>query len=79
VNSAGAAARRPFAELDAAAWHGAMEAKFHTYVNVIDVVIKRMAERKSGAVVNVIGMGGKFPSVTHIAGGSANARTWWCT
>ena len=79
VNSAGAAARRPFAELDAAAWHGAMEAKFHTYVNVIDVVIKRMAERKSGAVVNVVGMGGKFPTITHIAGGSANAALMLAT
>src|SRR5690606_36929190 len=38
VNSAGAAARRPFSELDSAAWHAAMESKFHTYVNVIDVV-----------------------------------------
>lgn len=79
VNSAGAAARRPFAELDSAAWHGAMEAKFHTYVNVIDVVIKRMAARKSGSVVNVIGMGGKFPSTTHLAGGSANAALMLAT
>lgn len=79
VNSAGAAARRPFAELDAAAWHAAMEAKFHTYVNVIDVVIKRMAARKSGSVVNVVGMGGKFPSATHIAGGSANAALMLAT
>lgn len=79
VNSAGAAARRPFAELDSAAWHGAMEAKFHTYVNVIDVVIKRMAARKSGSVVNVIGMGGKFPSTIHLAGGSANAALMLAT
>ncbi|MCC7100893.1 MAG: SDR family NAD(P)-dependent oxidoreductase [Rubrivivax sp.] len=79
VNSAGAAARRPFAELDSVAWHAAMEAKFHTYVNVIDVVIKRMAERKSGAVVNVVGMGGKFPTITHIAGGSANAALMLAT
>lgn len=79
VNSAGAATRRPFAELDSAAWHAAMEAKFHTYVNVIDVVIKRMAARKSGSVVNVIGMGGKFPSTIHIAGGSANAALMLAT
>lgn len=79
VNSAGAAARRPFAELDSAAWHAAMEAKFHTYVNVIDVVIKRMAARKSGSVVNVIGMGGKFPATTHLAGGSANAALMLAT
>jgi NAD(P)-dependent dehydrogenase (short-subunit alcohol dehydrogenase family) len=79
VNSAGAAARRPFAELDSAAWHAAMEAKFHTYMNATDVVIKRMAARKSGSVVNVIGMGGKFPSPIHLAGGSANAALMLAT
>lgn len=79
VNSAGAAARRPFAELDAAAWHGAMEAKFHSYVNVIDVVVKRMAARKAGAIVNVVGMGGKFPTPIHLAGGSANAALMLAT
>ena len=79
VNCAGAAARRPFDQLDAAAWHGAMDAKFHTYVNVIDVVIKRMAARGSGSIVNVIGMGGKFPSPIHLAGGSANAALMLAT
>ena len=79
VNCAGAAARRPFAELDAAAWHAAMEAKFHTYVNVIDVVIKGMAARGSGSILNVIGMGGKFPTPIHLAGGSANAALMLAT
>lgn len=79
VNSAGGAARRPFAELDAAAWRAAMDAKFHTYVNVIDVVVKRMAARQQGAIVNVIGMGGKFPSTIHLAGGSANAALMLAT
>ena len=79
VNCAGAAARRPFAELDSAAWHGAMEAKFHTYMNAIDVVVKRMAARQGGSIVNVIGMGGKFPSTIHLAGGSANAALMLAT
>jgi NAD(P)-dependent dehydrogenase (short-subunit alcohol dehydrogenase family) len=79
VNSAGAAARTPFAELDSVAWHAAMKAKFHTYVNVIDVVIRRMAERRRGAIVNVIGMGGKFPSTIHLPGGSANAALMLAT
>jgi len=79
VNSAGAAARRPFAELDSVAWHAAMEAKFHTYVNVIDIVVKRMAARGRGSIVNVIGMGGKFPSTIHLAGGSANAALMLAT
>ena len=73
VSSAGAARRTPFAELDATAWHDAMQAKFFSYVHVIDPVVKRMAERGSGSIVNVIGFGGKKAAPTHLAGGAANA------
>lgn len=73
VTSAGAARRTPFAELDAAAWHPAMQAKFFTYVHVIGPVVKRMATRGAGSVVNVIGFGGKVANPTHLAGGAANA------
>jgi len=79
VNSAGAAARRPYAELDPAAWHAALDAKFYPYIHVIDPVVKRMAQRGQGAIVNVIGMGGKFPKPTHLAGGSANAALMLAT
>lgn len=73
VNSAGAAKRTPAAELTAAAWHDAMQAKFFTYIHVTNPLIKRMGERGRGAVVNVIGSGGKVAAVTHLAGGAANA------
>ncbi|MEA2758924.1 MAG: hypothetical protein QOH65_1537 [Methylobacteriaceae bacterium] len=73
VNSAGAAKRTPPDDLDPAAWRAAMDAKFFTYIHAIDPVIKRMASRGSGVIVNVIGNGGKVASPTHIAGGAANA------
>ena len=73
VNSAGAARRTPFAELEAAAWHDAMQAKFFSYVHVIDPVVKLMAERGRGSIVNVVGFGGKLAAPTHLAGGAANA------
>lgn len=79
VNSAGAAKRTPFPELEATAWHLAMDAKFHTYVHVTDPVIKRMAARGHGSVVNVIGMGGKYPRPIHLAGGAANAALMLAT
>ncbi len=50
-----------------------MQAKFFTYIHVINLLIKKMGERGRGAVVNVIGSGGKVAAVTHLAGGSANA------
>lgn len=73
VNSAGAARRTPPDELSPAAYRAALDAKFFSYVNVIDPVVKRMAERKAGVIVNVVGNGGKVASPTHIPGGAANA------
>lgn len=73
VNSAGAAQRTPPAELTPAHWRAAMDAKFFAYINVIDPVVKLMAARGTGVIVNVIGNGGKTASPVHLAGGSANA------
>ena len=73
VNSAGAAQRRPPAELDAQAWHDAMDAKFFTYVHMIDPVVKAMGARGQGAIVNIVGAGGKVASPIHLPGGAANA------
>jgi NAD(P)-dependent dehydrogenase (short-subunit alcohol dehydrogenase family) len=73
VNSAGAARRTPPDELTPADWHAAMQAKYFTYIHVIDPVIKRMAARGQGAIVNVVGAGGKVASPTHLPGGAANA------
>ena len=73
VNCAGAARRRPPDELDPAAYRMAMEAKYLPYVNTMDPVVKRMAARGHGVIVNVIGNGGKVASPIHLAGGAANA------
>ena len=73
VNSAGAARRSPPNELDATKWHAAMQAKYFTYIHVMDPLVKRMAARGAGVIVNVVGAGGKVASPTHLAGGAANA------
>jgi NAD(P)-dependent dehydrogenase (short-subunit alcohol dehydrogenase family) len=79
VNSAGAAKRTNAEELTPAAWHAGMEAKYFSYIHVIDPVVKRMAARGRGAIVNVIGNGGKLPATTHLAGGAANAALMLAT
>jgi len=79
VNSAGAARRYPPAELSAQAWHAAMDAKFFSYIHPLDIVVKRMAERGRGAVVNIIGMGGKTASPVHLPGGAANSALMLAT
>lgn len=73
VNCAGAARRTPPEALNAEAWHEAMNAKFFTYVHMIDLVIKKMAHRGKGAIINVAGAGGKVASPIHLPGGAANA------
>jgi NAD(P)-dependent dehydrogenase (short-subunit alcohol dehydrogenase family) len=73
VNSAGAARRTPPDELTPQAWHDAMQAKYFTYIHMIDPTIKRMAQRGQGVIVNVIGAGGKVAGPVHLPGGAANA------
>jgi NAD(P)-dependent dehydrogenase (short-subunit alcohol dehydrogenase family) len=73
VNSAGAARRTAPDDLTPEAWRDAMDAKYFTYVNVIDPVVRRMANRGRGVVVSIIGNGGKIAAPTHLPGGAANA------
>jgi NAD(P)-dependent dehydrogenase (short-subunit alcohol dehydrogenase family) len=79
VNSAGAARRTPADDLAPADWRAAMDAKFFTYVNAFDPLAKRMGARGRGVIVNVIGMGGKVASPTHLPGGAANAALMLAT
>ena len=73
VNSAGAAKRTDADDLTPAAWRAGMDAKYFSYINVIDPLINRMGKRGKGAVINIIGSGGKVASPIHLAGGAANA------
>lgn len=79
VNSAGAARRYAPDELDAAAFRQAMDAKYFSYVHVMEPVARRMAARGAGSVVNVIGQGGRQAGVMHIAGGAANSALMLAT
>jgi NAD(P)-dependent dehydrogenase (short-subunit alcohol dehydrogenase family) len=79
VNSAGAAKRTNADDLTPEAWRAAMDAKYFTYINVIDPLVKRMAARGSGVIINIIGSGGKIASPIHLAGGSANAALMLAT
>jgi NAD(P)-dependent dehydrogenase (short-subunit alcohol dehydrogenase family) len=79
VNSAGAAKRTDAPDLTPEAWRAAMDAKYFSYVYVIDPLVKRMAARGRGAIINVIGQGGKVPSSIHLPGGAANAALMLAT
>jgi len=79
INSAGAAKRYAPDDLTAAAWHDAMDAKFFSYIHPLDIIVRRMAARGRGSVVNIIGAGGKTASPVHIPGGAANAALMLAT
>ena len=79
VNSAGAARRYAPDDLDAAAWHAAMDAKYFSYIHPIAAVLPRMAARGRGTIVNIIGSGGKVASPVHLPGGAANAALMLAT
>ncbi len=73
VNSAGDAQRAGPQELSASHWRAAMDAKYFTYVHAIDAILKRMVTRKRGAIVSIIGVGGKVANPIQLPGGAANA------
>jgi NAD(P)-dependent dehydrogenase (short-subunit alcohol dehydrogenase family) len=79
VNCAGAAKRTPPDSLTPPVWREAFDAKFFSYINVTDPMVKRMSTRGSGVIVSVIGAGSKAASETHLAGGSANAALMLAT
>jgi len=79
VNSAGAAKRTLPEDLDAQAWHAAMDAKYFTYIHAMQAVLPAMAARGAGNVVNIIGMGGKVATSYHLPGGAANSALMLAT
>ena len=79
VNSAGAARRYAPDDLNAQAWHDAMDAKFFSYIHPTDAVLKRMIPRGRGTIVNIIGAGGKIATPVHLPGGAANSALMLAT
>lgn len=73
VTSAGAARRYAPEQLGPEAFRQTMDAKYFSTMHVQDPVAKLMAGRGRGSIVNIVGQGGKAPSLFHIGGGAANA------
>src|ERR1051326_6964979 len=73
INCAGAANRYQLDAYSAEAWQQGLHAKFLPQVHAMDAVRPGMIQRKRGAIVNVIGMGGKSAQQVFLSGGAANA------
>jgi hypothetical protein len=73
VNNAGDIPGGTLESLGDAAWRHAWELKVFAYINLTRELFARMRLRGSGVIVNVIGMGGEYPSFEYICGSTANA------
>jgi NAD(P)-dependent dehydrogenase (short-subunit alcohol dehydrogenase family) len=73
VNNAGAIPGGTLADIDQPRWREAWELKLFGYVGMTRAFHAKMAARKSGVIVNVIGAAGERVSASYIAGSTANA------
>src|ERR1051325_2381552 len=73
VNNAGDIPGGTIEGLDDAKWRNAWELKVFGFINLTREIYPRMKARKSGVIVNVIGMAAEHPSFEYICGATANA------
>ena len=73
VNNAGAIPGGSIETIDEARWRKAWDLKVFGYINMTREVLPAMFARKSGVVVNVIGLAGAKPSYDYICGAAGNA------
>ncbi|GAA4341071.1 SDR family oxidoreductase [Pigmentiphaga soli] len=73
INNAGAIPQAPIEEMDDAQWRAAWELKVFGYINLTRAVYTGMKARKSGVVLNIIGIAGERPLPSYLAGSMANA------
>ena len=73
VNNAGAIPAGRLHEIDEAAWRRAWDLKVFGYVNMTRRFYAAMAQRRGGAIVNIIGSAGKRVDASYIAGSMGNA------
>jgi NAD(P)-dependent dehydrogenase (short-subunit alcohol dehydrogenase family) len=73
VNNAGAIPAGTIDSLDDETWRRAYDLKLWGYIRMVRALLPQMRERRSGAILNIIGNAGRQPSAGYIAGGPANA------
>jgi NAD(P)-dependent dehydrogenase (short-subunit alcohol dehydrogenase family) len=73
VNNAGAIPGGTIGDIDQAAWRKAWDLKMFGYIGLTRAFYARMAARRKGVIVNIIGAAGERMSASYIAGSTANA------
>lgn len=73
VNNAGAIPSGALELVDDQTWRKAWDLKVFGYVNMIREVLPQMQSRRSGVIVNIIGIAGRAPRADYICGSMGNA------
>jgi NAD(P)-dependent dehydrogenase (short-subunit alcohol dehydrogenase family) len=73
VNNAGAIPGGSIEMVDEALWREAWDLKVFGYINITRAILPGMVERKSGVILNIIGLAGAKPSYDYICGAAGNA------
>jgi 3-oxoacyl-[acyl-carrier protein] reductase len=73
VNNAGAIPRGRIDEIDEQRWRAAWDLKVFGYINMTRRFYALMAERRQGAIINILGAAGENPDFNYVAGSSGNA------
>jgi 3-oxoacyl-[acyl-carrier protein] reductase len=73
VNNAGAVPRGSLHEVTPEAWRHGWDLKVFGYIDLTRCILPRMTARKSGVIINIIGMAGERPEPQYIATCCGNA------
>jgi NAD(P)-dependent dehydrogenase (short-subunit alcohol dehydrogenase family) len=73
VNNAGAIPGGTIADISLARWQEAWSLKVFGYIHLCQLYMPVMEARRSGVIVNIIGMAGRAPRADYICGAAGNA------
>lgn len=73
VNNAGNTPRGDLLQLDEQAWRAGWELKIFGFINCTRLYYADMVARRSGTIINIIGMGAEKLDYTYAAGSTGNA------
>lgn len=73
VNNAGAIPGGSIDAVDEARWRHAWDLKVFGYINMSREYLALMRSRRSGVIINILGLAGEKPDAAYIAGSAGNA------
>ncbi len=73
VNNAGAIPAGNLQEIDETRWREAWDLKVYGYINMCRRFYAEMKKRRSGVIINILGMAGERMDAGYIAGSTGNA------